>query len=476
MTNGSADPLLDQSWANVRFDTADLGGASLFDFPDVDFNQQQVPAGGLGRYRLVVATYDPCDQIYKLVTLKTLIGSQSIGSNATGLEIHSGILADADPKPSASPQRQYLGLGRSEFAPAVPSNETRTYYQSVGTNANGSGPSIATALANLQQFRTRYFSSGKELVSSYYNKGDLGIGREMHCNFELPGERACYVSNYAPCAEAKQANGLCQKPIFNDPAGSFAEQLNGGVPFATVAMVERDAIAPNQPNSVFFAVYVCDSGNCNTLSNHRLYDGPVALDNHGIAGQGSNTFNPGNCMACHGTGGRYDANQHATIGGYFLPFDMDAFDYLSTNSQSPLSRKKLEPIMREMNEHVAESHLATVGNARKMIQAWYDGNFTSGSFVGARVPSGLGFDAGPASSAYYSVYGKACRGCHITSPNLQFSTWEQWQTLGALMKVQLCDNRVMPLAERTQDLAWEGTVRQSFFHHLGIKQAICNPQ
>src|SRR5690606_6635046 len=246
MTNGSADPLLDQSWANVRFDTADLGGASLFDFPDVDFNQQQVPAGGLGRYRLVVATYDPCDQIYKLVTLKTLIGSQSIGSNATGLEIHSGILADADPKPSASPQRQYLGLGRSDFAPAVPSNETRTYYESVGTNPDGTGPSIAAALGDLDDFRERYFSTGEELVAEYYNKGDLGIGREMHCNFELTGERACYVANYAPCAEAKQANGLCRKPVFNDRAGAFAAQLNGDVPFATVAMVERDDIGPDE--------------------------------------------------------------------------------------------------------------------------------------------------------------------------------------------------------------------------------------
>ena len=81
----------------------------------------------------------------------------------------------------------------------------------------GSGPSILTALLTLADFKNRYFVNPPRPLGSpsncstkritvdddhggpaiYFNKGDLGVGRKMRCNYnECADETACYVANF----------------------------------------------------------------------------------------------------------------------------------------------------------------------------------------------------------------------------------------------------------------------------------------
>jgi hypothetical protein len=124
--------------------------------------------------------------------------------------------------------------GRRGFShfddPDAQRTETEAYYAGIGIDFSGGGPSVLDALASLDAFRKRYFTADPtEYITRYYNRGDLGIGREMHCVFG--GERACYVSNYGPI----DANG---NPIFGDREQS-STALQQGQPFATGAMLPR---------------------------------------------------------------------------------------------------------------------------------------------------------------------------------------------------------------------------------------------
>jgi hypothetical protein len=55
-------------------------------------------------------------------------------------------------------------------------SETNTYYGTVRTGVHGNdGGTITTTLQNLNQFRSLYEFAGNEVITRYYNRGDLGI-------------------------------------------------------------------------------------------------------------------------------------------------------------------------------------------------------------------------------------------------------------------------------------------------------------
>src|SRR4051812_12229294 len=59
---------------------------------------------------------------------------------------------------------------------------TNNYYTSVKIGVDGvSGLTIKAGLPTLQSFIDTYGFVGSEHIARYYNRGDLGIGREMHC-------------------------------------------------------------------------------------------------------------------------------------------------------------------------------------------------------------------------------------------------------------------------------------------------------
>jgi hypothetical protein len=166
-------------------------------------------------------------------------------------------------------------------------------------------------------------------VAIYFNRGDLGIGREMHCIRDNDDETACYVLNFG----ARDGT-----PRFNS-IGDSLQALNAHKPFATVAMVERGKMKADDPNKVFFVVYD---------ANGKLLD-TAPLDNKGF-----NTFIPGNCLVCHGSGSAYTPSKLGpdgetvedgpkVVGARFLPFDLSSFLYFSSDSENKFSREKQEP-------------------------------------------------------------------------------------------------------------------------------------
>jgi hypothetical protein len=172
----------------------------------------------------------------------------------------------------------------------------------------------------LTDFMTRFGFPGDETSAVYYNLGDLGIGREMHCRAtETPaGGLACYVRNYGTFGGT-----------FDD---AIAAMLAAGPPLATVAMVYTPPI--DAPNAVSFIVYGPDG----SLVNEAQLDT-----------RGDNKSIPQNCLNCHGGRSRYDLATHASQGARFLPFDPSAFAYAE---QPDLTLAAQEGKLRQLNRLV----------------------------------------------------------------------------------------------------------------------------
>jgi hypothetical protein len=105
------------------------------------------------------------------------------GQTGHGLDL---ILADKKPSPAdLPPDRSPNYLDRKT---PTGRDESGKYYLSVGTAPDGTDPTIAETLFTVRDFKEHYFgpaalcvSSTPEYVARYFNKGDLGLGREMHC-------------------------------------------------------------------------------------------------------------------------------------------------------------------------------------------------------------------------------------------------------------------------------------------------------
>ena len=428
------------------------------------FDATRWPTGGVARYR--AAWVNPG------VGWGVLTHLDTTGSAAA--TAHS-IVTDIDPSPTANTTKpDYLNAldNRRGFphytASQAAAQEAATvaYYKGILINSDGTGPQAFTQLNTLDKFKARYGFNGGQTVykAKYYNKGDLGIGRDMNCVFNsTTRENACYVRNFAP----KDASG---KNVFGNAAGSKQIMLNNGAPFATVAMVERDIMPTDAWNRTFFIVYGADI-------NKTIVTKPVALDNKGY-----NTFVPGNCMVCHGGGGTYDAATNKLKHAYFLPFDQDAFEYLSTDPTNPLSRNGLHNTFRSMNWEVYFSGLWYLATS-KMVRAWYQDNFGTGQFNGLALPTAIVSDWSAtqnSTNVYKYVYAKACRTCHISNVNgtLAFKGWTEWKAISGLINVDMCaPAKRMPNAEQTLKVGWEASPspRAYFLGHTPNVAGACNP-
>ena len=189
-------------------------------------SSQAWPEGGTARVKVRAVRFSGGSAY-----LRVLDGSLTRGNSD---EI---VLADPDPTPTEQgPADTPDYLNRKDL---LTLSETSRYCQSVGTDPQGSGKSITSAFPTLESFKRRYFEAaasctnslqGPEYTATYFNQGDLGLGREMHCvRNECTGETACYVKNYG------NPDGT---PIFDD-VDKAAAAVQAHKPFATVAMVER---------------------------------------------------------------------------------------------------------------------------------------------------------------------------------------------------------------------------------------------
>lgn len=319
--------------------------------------------------------------------------------------------------------------------------DTNGYYDHVGTSAFGGGASIRSVLGTLSNFRSKYHFSSGETITRYYNRGDLGIGREMHCRQDT-GQTACYVTNYS--AGAANVDGALNEFTFGFSPQIAFSNMEAGNPFATVAMVYRPTAATNK---IIFVVYDASG----------VIQPSAALDRHainfvvkglGTPGVNVNNHVPTNCLNCHGgayTGGASPKVENSA----FLPFDLDQFEY---KPSSGFSRD--EGKFRDLNQKVRDV-AAGLGNTSltSQIDTWYGSSggatLPANNFDGSRVVAGWQGAVG----VYQSVVRPSCRGCHMTSV-VRFDTatdfLNQADSIGTQVK-----NHIMPHALQTQRLFWQ---------------------
>jgi hypothetical protein len=379
--------------------------------------------------------------------------------------------------------------------------DTNAYYNAIFIDPEGDGgwdpngaavKTISSGLPTLKDFQNVYFSGWSETKASYYNRGDLGLGREMHCvdRSSSDGQIACYVTNYV--AAPLQADGKFSELSFGLSPNIAFDNLIAKKPVATVAMVFRGRAVAGR-DKVFFVVY--DAAGKKTDS--------APLDRHGLAyfnefagnpnpdsarfGTPGVTFNnhiPSNCLSCHG--GKYQsANSPRVSDAFFLPFDLDQFEY---KDAAGFRRTELQDEFRSLNQ-IARNVATKVGGASHSIVLQIDGwhgntnhstilsrNFDDAGLGNNYVPKGWLEDpnADAAQRArdaavYKTVVRRSCRGCHMSlkhnepnnaKPNLRFETATEFRNLSPLSAALIAQHK-MPHALQTQRDFWQSGQRDA---------------
>lgn len=345
------------------------------------------------------------------------------GNNTAALVSTSNI-----PTPAAG----FTGfLGRKGQISAA---ETAQYYAT--TNAP----------ATLNDFKTRYGFNGSEVNATYYNDGDLGLGREMHCKTYvvsfIPPKigLACYVKNYSGVHNAA-GTGIA---AFNvNPTTVLADAVARQHSFATVAMTYEP---PSGPNAVKFVVYDAAGARANTAQ----------LDS-----TGNNLSIPNNCLSCHGINSSYDAVNNAVSGNArFLPFDPFSFQFSTAPGFTFADQAES---LRKLNELVY-----TYGNPTPAIADFIEGTYPAGvATVGASasttfIPSTWDTSGSLDGHALYDgVVKVACRTCHMSavSSSIDFNDYTDFANLSSLIKQYACGTHEMPHAERVFKNYWESGAR-----------------
>ena len=354
--------------------------------------------------------------------------------------------------------------------------------------------SVWESIPNLAAFRIRYFGpivpdptrpncqrlSTPETVATYFNKGDLGLGREMHCiDNSCTQEIACYVKNYG-AVRASSSSTSSAVAKFDDKAAAF-QALGSGAHFATVAMVERQWMggvgSSRPPNKVLFMVFQDEISDVPlpgtdlfVVRPDALTTGPARLDNKGF-----NTFIPGNCLVCHGTSSSYDLEESTVSGAYFLPFDLQAFEYFSSDPAHPLSRVHQEENFRTLNRIAYFTDLFFLDAPHTLIDKWY-ASFTRSTFLDNAVPDGWNAN-GNSRQLYKKVVAKACRTCHISAestPALAFGSFAAFQAFKAFNARYMCGpEKYMPQAEQTLKVLWNSNARSHFLNRSSVQSTGC---
>jgi len=322
-------------------------------------------------------------------------------------EVAAGVAGAPDDTVIAVVNPATLPVGWNYLVEKAPGSVAETIAYYAATNAP----------ATLDAFMTRYGFPGDETTAGYYNVGDLGIGRDMHCRAQPAGGLACYSRNFGTFGGSRD--------------DALAEVAGGGVPLATVAMVYTPPI--DAPNAVAFTVY----GAAGALVNE------AQLDTHG-----DNKSIPQNCLNCHGGRARYDLAQHAALGARFLPLDPNAFEY---STLPDLTFAAQEDKFRRLDRMVANA--APTAGVVEVIEGMFP---TSNlPYNPTFVPAG--WNASPRDARVYrEVIEPYCRGCHSAMENavndpLVFSTAASFKARAAEVMARVCGAgpKGMPSAEQT---------------------------
>ena len=381
----------------------------------------------------------------------------------------------------------------------VPTNLGRTFISMVSPlSGDGADPAdvgnhyyTLSAPASLTAFKQRYgFSDTRpytngEVEATYYNKGDLGIGRNMHCRIFIDATGrglACYVRNYA---NNKGLAGVDTVDFGADETAYLDAAIHADATkhFATVAMVQYD----NSPR-VDFMVYAFKL-RTRTGQIVEFLSPTATLDNNA-----SNIAVPTNCQSCHG--GTYSGSTTQggiATGARFLPFDSDprmltfATGALATANPGFTQSAQASNI-RALNDMIF-GFQQTPADEKKHIATMY-GNETGTSlgtdYVQGYLPSAWNQSTASA-KLYREVVKPYCLGCHVSWPNPTsyyathnfFANYSGFVANKSSVRYAVCDphnDRRMPAAEQTNSNFWKSPGRAYLLNHVDDSgTSPCNP-
>lgn len=319
-------------------------------------------------------------------------------------------------------------------------DETTAYYNAWG------------APARLADFKATYGFAAGDVSATFYNDGDLGLGRDMHCRAQplaagLGRFVACYVTNYS---------GVDNVPAFGvDPAVVLDDAVHHRNEFATVAMVYRELTALNV-SEVYFVVY--------NKAGDRVTR--AQLDS-----VGRHTSVPSVCIACHGITSRYDAANHRIVDNFptpgapaarFLAFD--PFSYLYSGVAGFTQADQLDKF-RQLNAIINQTRPGAA--TQDLIAGMYSPNVDSPTAVTNPdyVPAGwAAMDASQDGKAIYvGVVKPGCRMCHASASDASIDFLQGADWAGRMYRIRslVCGKTVggvrghnMPNAEHVAKRFW----------------------
>jgi len=300
-----------------------------------------------------------------------------------------------------------------------------------------------------------------EVVAHYANGGDLGFGRDMHCRRNIGTDNqydyACYVTNFG------------QPPAFLPDQQDAENVVTPGVtPDATVAMEYSrvELAAPNDfPDSTrAVKFYVYDTNNPNNPPLRK-----ADLDGHGARPV------PQLCVICHGgttasspadagnpsgpTKGAFaNRNDILLMGSNFLAFDLHFFKFPSAE---PSSNPTVQAAFKSLNVDIVKGVDSANGTGAAIVDFIDNALYAGGSAVQLDDKVVPGWDSGNANSPqnrlYRDVFARACRTCHTAKPYTAqpFQTKADFDAQVTAIQNLACNRKVMPHAQRTNDLFWQ---------------------
>jgi len=381
--------------------------------------------------------------------------------------------------------------------------DTGKYYNSlevpIDFHGEPASDPLPLAYATLSQFRTTLgFGKGfPEFAVSYYNKGDLGLGRDMHCvnRIAFPDQQiACYVTNYSSGDDFGEFTFGLSRDI------AFAN-MDAGHVLATVAMVYRPLVqAAGGPDPMVFMAFDAagnladnaplDRHGINFANGFKAANPNLKAITHfppfnetgvnpdpalfGTPGVNFNNHIPSNCLNCHG--GHYDPSardafpsKSSVTSALFLPWDLDQLEFRSPSGPTASEQTTL----RNLNATARQIAVLVRGQAVPpnpppdvpmvdQIDGWYHNTsrFTvlSGNFDSTYVPGPWTSQAPHGDPNVYSnVIRPSCRGCHLAleNPALNFDGGDALlRFAGTTAVANAVASHLMPHALQTQRQFW----------------------
>lgn len=472
-----------------------------FNFTSKPLNTTQWPAGGLARLQLrgkfngstTVGDMYTFDSEAPACFLSQPAGTtwRMMGVNCRTPYLGSKLITVVSVEPTPADVRGteilYLGAGGDHSALTSPSQnidpqdheaETSNYY------------AVIDAPGTLQDFKNRHGFPTSEVHAIYYNKGDLGLARDMHCKRYTPvvpppappkpPVTACYVTNYG---RSPIGNGLAPEFGTLDPQIALDQAIYGhstglGFPIATVAMVHDPSDADNP---VQFMVY----------DESEFLDPYAALDNPGLfaladadddpqnlvhVGSNANINVPDNCLACHGVSSDYDRSASGPVsvtGATFLPFDPESMVFSANNAT--YSEANTLPKLKALNALVWDTSPPQA--VIELLKGMYPAKSSPGpknllsNFDPTFIPAGWQSADKVANQVYKEIVKPYCRTCHVSAHSgLDWDSFPEFQDMLPVVTTALCGTMdfVMPHAEQTQNLFWKSPARAHFVNAFDI--------